>query len=284
MFSTAAAVSYGCVASIHPMGLWQRRSTSIRASAADLYKPCYALGDRVSPHLASARPYRFALIHISERSRNARIANARTLWIEFFAPVLGVFETLKESHWPVATTNDRQLANAIPSETRVVVLPHAQELTDTQRSVVSAFESGGGTVIRLDSDQGWHLKTEKPELKRELMTQITAGTKAPPIRVRGPARMHAVFFQQPAPRKTVVCLVNDFGWFRSEREISPLADTWKAPPPCSGVQVEIANPPRIHLSALDAVTGRRLALHRDNGGNVRIPLPDFPIMACVVLE
>ena len=37
---------------------------------------------------------------------NARIADPRALWVEFFAPVLGAFETLKEAHWPVATIND----------------------------------------------------------------------------------------------------------------------------------------------------------------------------------
>ena len=95
---------------LHPSdGLWTRRSPSIQASAAGIYRSSYELGDQVSPWLASTRPLRFALIHISERSRNARIADPRALWVEFFAPILGAFETLKEDHLPVATINDLQL-------------------------------------------------------------------------------------------------------------------------------------------------------------------------------
>jgi hypothetical protein len=282
IFSTAAAVSYGCIASIHPTGLWTRRSTSIRTPVPQIYKSSYALGDRVSPQLASARPHRYALIHVSQKARNARIADPRALWVEFFAPVLGVFETLKEEHLPVATINDVQLASGIPPETRVVILPHAQEVMDTARAVLREFESAGGTVLRLDTNGGWHSKRQKPRLKQELSARLAAVT-GPPIRVRGPAAMHAVFFQQPATQKTVVCLVNDFGWFRSEREVSDLRGSQKAPPPCTGVMLEIPNSQPPVRRVLEAVTGEELVVRRENGKST-IMVPDFPIMACVVVQ
>lgn len=283
MFSTAASVSYGCIASIHPTGLWSRQSPSIQASAVEIYKPCYALGERVSPHLASTRPLRFALIHVSQRSRNARIADPRALWIEFFAPVLGAFETLKEAHWPVATINDLQLEQQIPAETRVVILPHGQGITDAQRSVLTEFESAGGTVVRLDTDRGWHLKTEKPQRKQDLLARITAAIESPPVQARGPAAMHAVFFQTPDSRKTVACLVNDFGWFRSEREPSVSAANLEPPPPCSGVVLEVADSNRTVRRAVEAVANRELTLRRESG-KTTILVPDFPVMACVVVE
>ncbi len=283
MFSTAAAVSYGSIASIHPTGLWIRGTASIQASAADMYKPCYALGERVSPHLANTRPFRFALIHVSERSRNARIADPRALWVEFSAPVLGAFEALKENHWPVATINDLQLANAIPRETRVVILPHARELTDAQRSVLNEFESAGGTIVRLDSTGGWQLKTDKPKRKRELLAQLAAKIELPPIQARGPAAMHAVFFQEPASRKNVVCLVNNFGWYRSEREPPKTPNSQKAPAPCTDVVIEVSTSHTIVSGAMDAVTGKQLVVHRENG-KAKILVPEFPIMACVVIE
>jgi len=283
LFSTAAAVSYGCIASIHPTGLWSRQSPSIQASAAEIYKPCYALGERVSPHLATTRPFRFAAIHVSERSRNVRIADPRALWVEFFAPVLGAFETLKETHWPVATINDLQLEHGIPSETRVAILPHSQEITDAQRSVLRDFESAGGTVVRLDTDRGWHLKAEKPQRKQDLLARIAASTDSPPIQARGPVGMHAVFLQTPDSRKTVACLVNDFGWFRSEREPSVTAADQKPPLSCSGVVIEVADSDRTMLNALEAVTGQKLTVRRD-AGKATILVPDFPIMACVVVE
>ncbi|NQT18046.1 MAG: hypothetical protein HQ582_35165, partial [Planctomycetes bacterium] len=282
-FSTAAAVSYGCVASIHPTGLWTRRSPSIQTSAADLYKPCYALGDRVSPHLASARPFRFALVHVSERARNRRIADPRALWVECFAPVLGVFETLKENHWPVATINDLQLADAIPPETRVVILSHAQELSDVQRAVLTKFESAGGTVLRLDPDGGWHLKTDKPQRKRELMARIATRVGLPPIQARGPAAMHAVFYQSATSEKQVVCLVNDFGWFRSEREPSETSTPRSPPAPSSDVVIEVSASEAPVSRALEAVTGKPLVVRRENG-KTSIVVPEFATMACVVIQ
>jgi len=283
LFSTAAAVSYGCIASIHPTGLWSRQSPTIQASAAEIYKPCYALGERVSPHLATARPLRFALIHISERSRNARIADPRALWVEFFAPVLGAFETLKEAHWPVATINDLQLEQRIPAETRVVILPHAQEITDAQRSVLRDFESAGGTVVRLDTDGDWHGKAEKSQRKQDLLAKLTARIDSPPVRARGPAAMHAVFFQTVDSQKTVVCLVNGFGWFRSEREPSGTAANQNPPPPCSGVVIEVADSHRTVRRALEAVTGQELTVRRENG-KTSILVPDFSVMACIAVD
>jgi hypothetical protein len=282
LFSTAAAVSYGCIASIHPAGVWSRRSPAIQPTAIALCKPCYALGHWVSGHLADTRPSRFAVIHVSQRSRNARIADPRAIWVEFFAPVLGAFETLKEAHWPVATLNDLQLEQEIGPEARVVVLPHSEELADSQQSVLRAFEAAGGTLVRLDADRGWHRKADKPQRKQELLAKISARIPSPPIRVRGPAAMHAVFFSAPHAPKTVVCLVNDFGWFRSEREPAGTATRQKPPAPCTGVEVEVADARPVR-QALEAVTGRPLAVRRENG-KTRISVPDFAIMACVVVE
>ena len=283
MFSAAAAVSYGCIASIHPTGLWNRRASEIQMSATDIYKPCYALGERISRHLASTRPLRFALVHISERSRNHRIADPRALWVELFAPVLGAFETLKENHWPVATINDLQLAEAIPAETQLLILPHARELSDEQRSALKRFESASGTVVRLDDDRGWHLKSDKPDCKRELLRRITTQIQSPPILARGPAAMHAVFFQEPGAQKQVVCLVNDFGWFRSERGTAETTEPQQAPVPCRDVVIELSAPESTVRKAWDAVTGKALAIRRENG-KTKITVPDFPVMACVVID
>ena len=282
LFSAAAAVSYGCIASIHPTGLWNRRAKSIELQATEKYASAYAMGDRVSPWLASARPLRYALIHVSERARNARIADPRALWVEFFCPVLGVFETLKEDHVPVATINDLQLARGIPPETRVVILPHEEEIADSQRAVLREFESAGGTVVKLGADRGWHLKRDKPELKRKLRKRLAAECAPPPIRVRGPAAMHAVFYREPVSKRNVVCLVNDFGWFHCTRD-APETAGGPAPPPCRDVVLELSAGPGQVRRALEAVTGAELSVRRENG-KVVISVPEFAVMACVVIE
>jgi hypothetical protein len=264
--------------------LWDRRSGAIQVAAAQIYKSSYALGEKVSPHLATTRPLRYALIHVSQRARDARIADPRALWVEFFAPILGAFEALKEDHVPVATINDLQLEHGTAPETRVVILPHESECSDEQRAVLRKFESAGGAVLRLDKNQGWHSKAEKQRLKRELLGKIAAGAKTPPIRARGPAAMHAVFFQSRASdKKTVVCLVNSFGWFRSEREASATEGKAAAPPPCCSVALEIADPGQTVTRVFEALTGKGLDVGRDQE-KATVIVPSFPVMACVVVE
>ncbi len=282
LFSVAAAVSYGCIASVHPTGLWNRRSASIEMQATEKYASSYALGDRVSPWLASARPFRFALIHVSEQSRNARIADPRALWVEFFAPVLGVFEALKEDHVPVATINDFQLARGIPPETHVVILPHEQEITDSQRAALRDFESAGGTVMKLGTDKGWHLKRERPELKRKLREHLAAECAGPPIRVCGPAAMHAVFYREPVSQRRVVCLVNNFGWFHCKRDVSETDGSRAPPSPCKDVVLELSAGKTKVRRVFEAVTGVELSVRREDG-KIVVPVPEFPVMACVVI-
>jgi hypothetical protein len=283
LFSAAAAISYGCIASIHPTGLWNRRTRSIEMPAAEKYASSYALGKRVSPWLASARPLRLVLIHVSERSRNVRIADPRALWVEFFAPVLGVFETLKEEHLPVATINDLQLAQGIPPETRVVILPLAQEIADSQRVVLDAFEAAGGTVVKLGAAEAWHLNRDLPALRRKLLERLAAECDPPPIRVRGPAGMHAVFYREPISERSVVCLVNQFGWFQCTQEVSEANAGLAAPPPCQDVVVELSAPKLKVRRALEAVTGELLTVRHEDGKAV-VSVPEFAVTACVVIE
>jgi hypothetical protein len=95
--------------------------------------------------------------------------------------------------------------------------------------------------------------------------------------------MHAVFFQTPDSQKTVVCLVNDFGWFRSERERSGPATNQAPPLPCSGVVIDHAGTNRTVRRALEAVTGQELTVRRENG-KTSILVPDFSVMACIAIE
>ena len=283
LFSTAASVAYGCVASLHPTGVWTRRSRAIDDGATKKYASSYELGRKVSPWLARSRPYRFAVIHISERSRNARISDPRASWVEFFAPILGAFETLKEQHLPVATVDDLQLEQGIPAETRIVIVPHAEELSEPQRAVLKSFADGGGTVIRLSSNSDWHLKSEKPRLKRAMLGQLASVDTVPPIQAHGPAAMHSVFYQCSDSRRLIACLVNDFGWFRSERDVRDDGAAMKAPTPCRNVVIEVSNAQRSVRRALEVVTGTELTIHQENGKTV-VAVPDFPVTACVVIE
>ena len=95
--------------------------------------------------------------------------------------------------------------------------------------------------------------------------------------------MHAVFFQRPSTGKSVVCLVNEFGWFRSQPEPPATASSRKAPAPCTDVVIEVAGARTASWRALEAVTGTELVVRHENG-RARILVPEFPVMACVVIE
>lgn len=283
LYSAAASVAYGNIASVHPEGLRAPRSTEIHPGALRLYEPCYALGTKVSPFLAGARPMKFALIHVSARARDARIADPRALWLEFFAPILGAFEALKEKHIPVATINDAQLERGVPDETRVLILSSGSEFSGAQAEEVRKFESAGGTVIRLDPGAGWHLAARKNELKRGVVDAIGRASQRAPIRARGPAAMHAVFFQEPGSGRTVVCMVNAFGWFKSSREDTAGSDAGDEPPPCSGVTIELDMARAPIKRAFEAVSGTRLT-PEEKAGRLVLAVPDFPVFACAVIE
>lgn len=280
LFSVAAAVSYGCIASLHPEGLrTSPRSTDIVAESTKVYGPCYELGARMSPALAGARPLRHLLIHVSARSRDARIADPQALWMELFAPILGAFESCKEAHLPVATIDDRGLEHGVPQETRVLILPREAECSDAQKKAIARFETAGGRVIRLESGTGWHLKAEKPRLKQKLLDCLESDTF--PIRIQGPKEMHAVFFRGPQTGRTIVCLVNAFGWFHSTREGAQ--PSGPAPPPCRGVFLETRTNPGTIPVVRELVGGTNLN-PVEAGGRTRFEVPPFPVAACIVVE
>lgn len=137
--------------------------------------------------------------------------------------------------------------------------------------------------MQLDADRGWHSKDGKPQRKQELLGRIKAKIASPPIQAHGPAAMHAVFYREPASRKNVVCLVNEFGWFRSEREPPKTSHAQSPPAPCSNVVIEVSASGATITQAFDAVTGKPLVVHRQNG-QTKIVVPPFPVMACIVIE
>jgi hypothetical protein len=183
----------------------------------------------------------------------------------------------------VATINDLQLARGIPPETHVVILPHEQEITDSHRAVLREFESAGGAVMKLGADKGWHLKREKPRLKRKLRERLAAQCGGPPVQVRGPAAMHAVFYQEPVSQRKVVCLVNNFGWFHCRRDVPETNASPVPPPACKDVVLEVPASETKVRRVFEAVTGVELSVRRQKG-KIVASVPEFPVMACVVIE
>jgi hypothetical protein len=281
LYSAAAAVTYGCVAS---MNMHIRDLGKDAPHNAEIFRSTFEMGKRVSPYLAYARPIPWAALHVSERSRNARLADRVQMWREVFAPALGAFQVLKESHVPWVTLSDLALSKPLDPRTRVMVLPWPEELTGEQQDIVLQFESDGGDVIRLDPTAGWETTAKKPALMRKMARSIGERAGRPPIAVEGPPATHAVCYEQAAQDRLVVCLANTWGWFRSTREPNPRLNEGISPPPaCKDVTItfsqEFGKPRRV----VEAVNRTELpAVNPADGWRVSVPI--FQTAACVVAE
>lgn len=288
LYSSAAAYSYGCIASLH-LKVYNRRTkgTVSVKELKGLFRSSFERGKLVSPWLAHTRPYPWAALHISETVRNARLDDKQALWRDVYAPVLGVFEALKEAHLPVVTVTDRHLSEGLAADSKILILPWPDALTDEQKTAVSRHEARGVTVIRLPETRSWHLADKKPGLKNKLVEQVRKTASPPLVRVTGPDRMHAVVLRGMSGKRLVVTLMNSWGWYRSHRQHAPDAptsiDNAREPDPVTECTISLdpalGEPTRV----LEAVTGEELTLAPVKGVP-QVAVPAFQINRCVVVE
>jgi hypothetical protein len=264
--ASAAAYSWGCVASM---------AVSDLATAAPLFSSSFAKGQRISPALAGTQPYGWAAVHISERARNRRLNDIPRLWQDVVAPALGAFETLVRDHLPVVTLNDRQLAGAIPDLTRVLVLASPDELTGAQQEAIAKWTRAGGLVVRVEAGQDWHTADGKSARMQALRATIRAQAGEPPVRIAGPAHMHAVCFRDPKGKRLVVTLVNAWDDYAAE-------DRTGKPAPCKNVRINLDRDFFPALTATELLTGAELPVSRQGPPSVEVP--DFAINAGVVFS
>ncbi|MGD8240291.1 MAG: hypothetical protein PVH68_17180, partial [Armatimonadota bacterium] len=125
LYSAAAAVTYGCIAS---MNVTLRRMETDAPRSLELFSSSFAMGHKLSPYLAHARPIPWAALHISRRARDARYPDRKLMYREVFAPALGASEALKEAHLPWVTVTDSALAGDLRPTTKVLILPWPDEL------------------------------------------------------------------------------------------------------------------------------------------------------------
>lgn len=264
--ASAAAYSYGCVASI----AFHRPDEEVSR-----FRSSFANGAKISQALAGMRPFGWLAIHVSESARNRRLNELTRVWAEVIAPVMGSFEAAQQEHLPVVTINDLQLAGGIPPETRVLVLASTDDLDEHQQAAVSRWSRAGGVVIRLPAGHDWHTATGKATRMKALLAEVRARAERPPVRISGPAHMHAVCFRHPQGERFVVMLVN--AWDDYSAKIRP-----PTPPECEDVTIELDRILFPAARAFDALVGEPLPLA--GARTLKVTMPSFAINRCVVLE
>ena len=288
LYSSAAAVSYGCIASVHLRVFDRRKKDTVPAADLQaLFASSFRNGKLLSPWLAHTRPYGWAALHISQHTRNRLLDDESALWEDVYGPLLGAFETLKDIHVPTVTVSDYLLSNGIPDTVRVLIVPTANDLTAQQRESILRAGRSGTAVIPLETGRQWCLKSTKPAAKKALLAQLEPHLRGLPIRITGPPAMHVNVFRHPVDRHIALTLMNSWGWYRSSRSADEMAPDFIGnavePPPIERVTVTIRNDWFRPIHALAALTGRNLKVH-SAGGETTLTVPDFQINRCIVMR
>jgi hypothetical protein len=256
----------------------------------------FELGRNVSPHLAAARPVRWAAVHFAEGARNARNQNYLLAWEEVLWPLVGSFQALGEDGLPVGIVNDHQLERRELAGYRVLVLPDRAALTPAQEQSVAAFTAGGGKVIENDPTWSWADPAGRAAAFAAFRAAISSKLVATaPVRVTGgPPGRYAVSYRSDG--RLVVAVTNDFKWVQiTKRRMAgnpPLPPTNEPAPPAAGIRVtwrkgnglpeQWDGSPFPRLFAFEAVEKKTLPIERLSGG-YRVTLPAVDFMALLVV-
>jgi hypothetical protein len=272
-FAVAGVVTHGAIANLDIA-----EATIPNAE----FKPAFALGDKVSPYFAGARPVRWAALHFSERARDRHWLEPHEAWRQVLYPLYGAYETLLRERLPAGLITDSQLEEGLLDGYQILFLPAPEALTEAMRGAVERFRKRGGLVVEQPRDWLWHDPNGGAEKAAAAFKQTIAPRLAQaPVRVLGgPAQMHAVTFASGKSGRLTVSLANDFSWVEtgSAKEVGQA----NPPPPCRDVRIVLPGrktAPRV----LEAVTGKSLSAEMTKAGAV-IPVPDFDAMAVLVIE
>ena len=281
-----AVTTYGCIAAMdlpeaNIIGNTARPSTKESVSAA------LALGRKVSDALGSATVYRWAAVHFSEASRNARGGDHVAAWREVLWPVTGAFGTLCRRRVPVGVVNDDQLTAGALDGLKLLVLPNPDELSDEQAARVRAFSVAGGTVLDMSPDWSWREPGQSLAAASAFRAALGMVLDASPVRVEGgPEQMHAVSYRAGAHR-VLVAITNEFTSVRQVRATTTAtstatADSRRKPGTVKGVTVQLRLD-GLDRSATDEMTGKALTV-LDRGDHYELTVPDFDAMALVSVQ
>lgn len=112
--------------------------------------PVFAETKRREPWITRAKPLPWAGLLVSEQSR--QFYAYKDIAERFLPPVLGTYRAAMEEHLPISLLNDWDLTVETLRRYRVVVLPNAAALSETQMTALRAYvEEGGGLVATTET-------------------------------------------------------------------------------------------------------------------------------------
>jgi hypothetical protein len=122
---------------------------------ANLQQDLYAIMDEVQrrkPWLTHKSPEPWAALLMSDNTRNFYGRSPGKVEERYMAAVFGTFRTMVEEHLPVAVINDWNLIELDLAKYKVLILPNAACLDDSQVAAIERYvKNGGGLIASLDT-------------------------------------------------------------------------------------------------------------------------------------
>jgi hypothetical protein len=97
------------------------------------------------PWIMGARPLKWGAILVSEQTR--QFYAYRDIADRFLPHVFGAYRAAMEEHLPIALINDWDVTVETLSEYRVVFLPNAAALSESQCAAIRDYVAGGGGIV-----------------------------------------------------------------------------------------------------------------------------------------
>lgn len=286
---TSYLISQGCVANldIKESIIMQDNENTKGRLPREAYRKALALGNKVSPYLAKARPMKFAAVHFSELASNQMASDLNMMWEKVIWPAIGSFGVFEREHVPVGIITDRQLEKSMLEGYKLLFISTPELLTEEQKAVVEKFKANNGMVIYNSSEWKWGVSGKTEEAQKALRDMVYGKLQESFVKMdKAPEKAQLVAFENSEKGHLVVCITNDLSWFevakaKTEEERS-VENTKPKAPPASGIEVTIRhpNPPK---QVLEVVSGQWLDTRPIEGGYM-VVIPAFDYMAMLVDE
>ena len=226
-------------------------STTVDVLAKDhSYKELFNLSSLLGKEFADARPYGWVGIYISNAIKEhaypadgKAALSYRQTFEQLYAPVLATTDVLQKKHYPFITLFDKDIkAGKISPFTKVLIVPSSDLLPAEHQVSLGELEAKGVTIIRLSSQDPWHLANSVPALQEKLLKDIAIQAGRPPLQAEGTEDVRINYFLNHGGTGILVTAIRDWNyfWFFGDNQTRRRA-AFPEPGPVSGMKLHISD-------------------------------------------
>jgi len=204
-------------------------------------------GSKISSYLTDAKALRWVIIHYPDGQQEG---------LKEKPIVLPYYKKLLQSHVPVGIITDSQLAESIPKECKLLILPdpnHSCLSNPNVKKIIDSFRNNGGIIV----------KGEYNEQKAET---LLLSAKDSPVRVpEAPSHLQVIPYTVPNKEQTIIAIFNP--------DSEPAKNIT--------VQIKLEKMP---TQVLDAVTGIKLDYLAIDDTKINIKIGEIDTLSLLVIQ